>query len=62
MYFYKKVRDAGFEVWVQPHVQCGQIEYVEWGQQDYQDAIASDPTWLSHGVIIGGAEVVPNGA
>lgn len=62
MYFFKHVRDAGIEVWVQPKVQCGQIEYVTWTQQDYRAAIDADPQWLSQGVIVGGAEVVPYGA
>lgn len=62
MFFFKKVRDCKIDVWVQPTVQCGQIEYVTWTQEDYQAAIAADPTWLSGGVIIGGAEVVPSEA
>lgn len=53
MFFYKHACDAGFEVWVQPAVRCGQIDYTVFTLEDYYDRLQEDPTFASSGYIIG---------
>jgi len=53
MYFYHHVGKAGFDVWVDPRVRCGQIEYKVWGIHDYQQRIKEEPAFASTGAIIG---------
>jgi hypothetical protein len=56
MYFTTKAVEAGFEVWVEPRIQCGQVEYVSWGLQHYRQRLLDDPEFLKRGGIIGSAE------
>ena len=56
MYFYRHVRDAGFEVWVDPQVRCDQIEYAVWGYHDYRERLDHDPAFAASGGIIGGSQ------
>jgi len=56
MYFFKHARDAGFPVWVQPAVACGQIDYQVVGLEDYKQRLETDPAFAGSGFIIGTAE------
>lgn len=53
MYFFTKVKDAGIEVWADPSVRCGQIDYVDVNFSDYEKRVSEDPKWVSSGVVIG---------
>lgn len=53
MYFYTKVRDAGFDVWVEPTVRCWQIDYLVDGFEQYEKRLNEDKTYPQTGVIIG---------
>jgi hypothetical protein len=53
MFFYKKVRDAGLEVWVQPLVCCAQIDYTVASLRDYEERLEREPGFAASGVIIG---------
>lgn len=53
IYFYSQCEDYGIEVWVQPKVLCGQLEYVEWDVGDYQMRLKEDPGFAANGFIIG---------
>lgn len=53
MYFYTNVKDAGIDVWVDPTVRCGQIDYVNVDFDDYVKRANEDPKWISSGVVIG---------
>jgi hypothetical protein len=59
MYFYKHACEAGFEVWVQPAVQCGQIDYTVFTVEDYHDRLQQDPDFARSGYIIGLPEGTP---
>ena len=52
MYFYTKVRDAGFEVWVDPTVRCGQMDTVCYSYEDYEARLKREPGFRGHGFII----------
>lgn len=54
MYFYTKVRDAGIEVWVDPAVKCGQMDYVEVGYADYERRLTEDPAFGATGFVLAG--------
>lgn len=41
MYFYHHARKAGFELWVDPTVQCGQIDYYETTIQDWRKRLTN---------------------
>jgi hypothetical protein len=58
MYFWTKVRDAGYEVWIEPRVTCWQIDYTVVGIEDYHHRINTDPTFAKSGYIIGSANAV----
>jgi hypothetical protein len=53
IYFYKEVKDRGFELWVDPSIQCGQIDYYETDLSDYEWQLRNDPKFASTGYIIG---------
>jgi len=53
IYFYKHARDAGFELWIDPSVQCGQIDYYETDLEDYKWQLEHDPKFASRGYIVG---------
>jgi len=56
IHFYKHAKDAGQELWVDPTVQCGQIDYYETDIEDYKWQMEHDPKFASRGYIIGHAE------
>lgn len=58
MFFYTRVREAGFEVWVDPTVRCAQMDYTEVNFDDYVKRIARDDPGLRRGFIISPAELV----
>ncbi len=53
MYFWTKVRDAGFNVWVDPRVKCGQIDYEVTSFQDYEKRVGEDKDFAASGYIVG---------
>jgi hypothetical protein len=58
LYFYTNAVKAGFEVWIDPRVRCGQVEYISWEFEHYRMRLQSDPTFASSGGIVGMAEVL----
>jgi hypothetical protein len=42
MYFYTKVGEKKFQVWVDPTVRCGHMDYVEWDFEDYVNRLAAN--------------------
>ena len=54
MYFFTHVKNAGIEVWCDPSVRCGQIDYKIISYEDYEHKVQEDPSWAAHGVILGG--------
>lgn len=61
IYFHTKARLAGVELWVDPTVQCKQIDYYETDIEDYKWQLDNNPNFASHGFIVG-LEQSPNGA
>ena len=53
MYFFKQCRDAGFSVWVQPSVLCGQIDYHLETVETYRERLATDPQFAGSGFVVG---------
>lgn len=53
LYFYTKCRDVGVEVWVDPRVRCGQIDYKIWDFHDYEERLKNDPSFPVSGSILG---------
>jgi len=53
MFFFTKLRDAGYEVWVDPSVQCWQIDYTVVGVEDYHRRLKEDHAFAGSGYIIG---------
>lgn len=53
MYFFTKVRDAGFEVWVDPRIRCGHMDYVSVGFDDYLTRLKDDKSYGRSGFVIG---------
>ena len=53
MYFYTLVRDAKFDVWVNPQVRCYQIDYLVDGFEQYEKRINEDKEYPPGGIIIG---------
>lgn len=41
MYFFTKVRDKGFQVWIDPTVRCSHMDYVAWDFDDYARRLAT---------------------
>lgn len=58
MYFYTKVREAGFEVWVDPTVRCGHMDYTVEEFDGYLERLKSGDPKIGRGMIIG----APDGA
>lgn len=56
IYFYKHAKDHGMELWVDPSVQCGQIDYYETDLRDYEWQRENDPKFASRGYIVGHAD------
>lgn len=52
MYFFTKVRDARIQVWIDPTVRCGHMDYVTWTFEDYLGRLASDKKFASNGYIL----------
>ena len=53
MYFYTHARRHGLELWIDPTVQCGQIDYYETDISDYKWQLDNNPGFASRGFIIG---------
>jgi hypothetical protein len=53
IYFSKHAKDHGFELWIDPTVQCGQIDYYVTDLSDYKWQLDNDPKFASRGYIIG---------
>lgn len=53
MYFYTHARRKGFELWIDPTVRCGQIDYYQVGIEDWQWQVENNPTFLGQGYIVG---------
>lgn len=51
LYFYTKVRHAGFEVWAHPGVVCDQIDTTVVGYQQYRERLARSDRGLSGGFL-----------
>ena len=58
MYFYTKVRDAGFEVWVDPRIRCGHMDYTHVGFDDHLKRLKDDPEYGKHGFILAPTEAL----
>ncbi len=59
MFFSKHVKDAGIDLWVNPKVMCGQIDYYETNVEDYLWRLENDPTFAKRGFIIGTNKPIP---
>lgn len=53
IYFYSHAKDAGFELWIDPTVQCGQIDYYQVTISDYQWQLDNNPKFAGSGYVIG---------
>lgn len=53
MYFYAHAREAGFELWCDPSVICGQIDYYVTDMEDYRWQLENNPSFAGRGYIIG---------
>jgi hypothetical protein len=53
IYFYTHARAGGFELWVDPTVQCGQIDYYITTISDYQWQLDNNPKFAGAGFVIG---------
>lgn len=53
LYFFTQAAKADIETWVDPRVQCGQVEYKVWTHDDYVQRVEGDPTFAGSGWIIG---------
>jgi len=53
IYFAKQASDAGLEWWVDPTVQCEQIDYYVTNLEDYKWQMEQNPKFASLGYIIG---------
>lgn len=53
MYFYAHARAKGFELWVDPTVVCGQIDYYVTDMEDYNWQLENNPSFASRGYIVG---------
>ena len=53
IYFSKRARDTGMELWIDPTVQCGQIDYYETNIDDYRWQLENNPKFAGSGYIIG---------
>jgi hypothetical protein len=53
MYFYTKVRDAKYDVWIEPSVRAYQIDYSVDGFDQYEKRLNEDKEFPKGGIIIG---------
>jgi len=53
MYFYTHAKNAGLELWVDPMVPCGQIDYYTTGIGDWYWQLENNPAFGKSGYIIG---------
>jgi len=53
MYFYTKALEAGYEVWVDPRVRCGQMDYIAYTFEDYEKRVKEEPRFLGAGFLLG---------
>jgi len=53
MFFYANAHDAGYDVWIEPKVLCGQIDYHTTDVTDYHNRLKDDPDFGGAGYIIG---------
>jgi hypothetical protein len=53
MFFYAHAREAGFSLWCDPSVICGQIDYYVTDIEDYHWQLENNPGFASRGYIIG---------
>lgn len=53
MFFYSHARALGFQLWVDPTVQCGQIDYYITDLEDYKWQLDNNPSFAGRGYIIG---------
>lgn len=61
MYFYTHARKHGLELWVDPTVQCQQIDYYVVDISDYHWQLENNPGFASRGFIIGMGDGHTNG-
>lgn len=54
MYFYTKVREKKFQVWVDPTVRCDHMDYTRIGFDDHLERLKSDPQFAANGFILSG--------
>jgi hypothetical protein len=52
LYFFTKVRDAGFEVWVDPRMRAGHMDYVHVGFEDHLKRLKEDSEYGKRGFIL----------
>lgn len=57
MYFYTKVREAGYEVWVDPRVRCGHMDYTTVTFDDHLKALREGSADLNRRFIIATPEI-----
>lgn len=62
IYFYYHARKAGLELWVDPTIQCKQIDYYETDIEDYRWQLENNPNFLKLGFIIGNGDEKSYGA
>lgn len=53
MYFYKHAKDHGFQLWADPRVQCGQVDYYVTDIEDWKHQVDTNPAFAGRGYIIG---------
>lgn len=53
MYFFTNVKDAGFQVWCDPTIICGQIDYYVTDIDDYMWQLENNPQFAGRGYVIG---------
>ena len=53
LYFYRRCYEAGFDLWVDPRVRCGQVDYYCTTIDDYQARLELDPAFGGSGYIVG---------
>jgi len=53
MYFFTHAKEMGFEVWCDPTVICGQIDYYVTDIDDYMWQLENDPKFAGRGYIVG---------
>lgn len=60
IFFSKRAKDHGFELWIDPTVLCGQVDYYVTDISDYQWQLDNNPGFAGRGFVIGkGEQVTP---